>query len=431
MPMFPPFAAFALACAVHSAAEPAPDLRDLDGVWRADFNPDGSRLIVQLRDGRLGIWDGNDGTPVPGDLGTLTTRGTYVIDGAARRALVGLEGGGSRVFDLATGAALSPRLEISFEGSWNPPAGFSPDGSQVHVFEKEGACSILDVATGNKLATLSLPAVRKEREVTPLMKFGPDGGTAVVLDATGSLHRYDTNTWKATGTPLSHPDRDAYHVGFALAPDARHAVTFDSPGENGPDGTLQLWDLTTSQPIGQPLRAKNGLSARFIDNGRLLITPGRGETRVVKVPSLEPDFVLPRHDDVEASNAVITEESGHVLSWGYDGSVRRTDANTGKHSGAFTSRARVKEVFAASGGVWLTMDNTAFFLEKHYDYYVVRLDPAKMRPSATLRLTGFLHRAILSPDATRLMIHEGGTAKERIRLFDAGTLRELPCTAAP
>lgn len=430
MRKFHPFAGLIfLSCFLH-AAEPAPALRDLDGVWRASFNADASRVIVQLRGGGLGIWKTGDGTPVPGDLGSLNVRGTYVIDDAARRALIGLDGGGSRVFDLTTGAAISPLLGVSFEESWNPPAGFSPDGSQVYVFDKTGPCAILSVASGQKIATLDLPSATEDREILPSINFSEDGDTAAILDATGTLHRYDARTWQVSGSPMLHPDREAYHVGFALSPDARHAVTFDSPGENGPEGSLQLWDLTTSRPLGKPLRARNGLSGRFLDNGRLLVTPGRGATRVVMIPTLETEITLPRHDDVEASRAVPTAEGGHLLSWGYDSSLRSSDASTGEHAGIFRSRARVREVFTASGSVWLAVDNTSFRLQRHYDYYVVRLEPAKLKPEATLRLTGFLHRTILSPDATRLMIHEGGSGKERIRIFDAKSLVEQPCTAA-
>lgn len=424
------FAVLLLVTSCLQAAVPAPPLQVLSGVWRADFNADASRVIVQHREGMLGIWDTVTGDPVPGDLGNLTIRGTYVTDAKAGRALVGLEGGGSRVFDLTTGAALSPMLEVSFEGSWNPPAGFSPDGTRVQVFEKAGRLVVLEVASGKKIAELDLPAGTEEREVSPSVAFSEDGNTALVLDGTGTLRRYHARTWQAEGEPMPHPDRDAYYVGFALSPDARHAVTFDSPGENGPMGSLQLWDLTTSRPLGEPLREQNGLSGRFLGNDRFLVTPGRGATRVVQVPSLETAIMLPRHDDVEASKATPTADGSHLISWGYNATVRSTDARTGKHAAIFSNRSQIQTVLTAPGSVWLAMDNTAFFREHHYDYYVVRLDPAEMRPKATLRLTGYLHRTILSPDATRLMVHEGGTHKERIRIFDAKTLKELPSTAA-
>ena len=295
--------------------------------------------------------------------------------------------------------------------------------------EKNGAWTILEVATGKRVATLDLPPGAEDREVTPAVQFSKDGGAAFILDGAGTLHRYDTHTWKEEGSPLPHPDREAYHIGFEVSPDARHAVTFDSPGENGPMSTLQLWDLTTSRPLGEPLRGKNGLSASFLDPNRLLVTPGRGETRVVKVPSLETDLGLPRHDDVEASRAVISADGSYIFTWGYNSQVISTDTRTGKYAGMFSNRARVEGVLTAPGSVWVSLDNTAFLLERHYDFYIARLDPVKMQPTATLRLMNYLHRTILSPDASRLMIHEGSTDGERIRLFDAKTLTELPATA--
>ncbi|MEK6196148.1 MAG: WD40 repeat domain-containing protein [Deltaproteobacteria bacterium] len=268
----------------------------------------------------------------------------------------------------------------------------------------------------------------EDREVNSNPTFSKDGEWAFVLDSTASLHRYNTRTWKESAPPMRHPNREKFHsCGFAISDDARYAVTFDAPGENGPDGQLQLWNVTTSQPINAPLSAQNGLSARFMNGGRrLLITPGRGNTRVVKLPSLETDFVLPRHDDVEASRALITTDGRSILTWGYDSRLILTDAVTGKNQGSSHNRARIQSAHTGPDPdfVWLTYDNTAFLLKGHYDCYVVRMDLKTMKPTAIVRVTDYLHRTILSRDGTRLMIHKGKTDHEVIRIFNAETLTD-------
>ena len=377
-----------------------------------------------------GCLDGDSGQPVPGDLWTLAAKEQYVIDPGARRILVGFEAGTSRVFDFKTARSVSPLLDAGFGEHLTPASAFTPDGSRVAIVEKEGSCQVFDVKTGERVARIPLPAGSDELEIPTRIHFTPDGKTSLILDATGALHKFDA-AWKRSGSPMPLPNESAYHVDTAISDDGRHAATFDSPGENGPNGELQLWDLATCRPISDPLIGQNGISARFLAHGdRLLVTPGRGDARVIKVPSLELDPALPRHDDVEASRAIATPEGGKVLIFGYDSTLRLTDLSTGKQAGIHTSRARLHSILTGpdASTAWLVYDNTAFLLQGHHDYYVIRLDLKSMRPVASLRLTDYLHRAILSPDGTRLMTHTVKSGHERIRLFDANSLEERPVT---
>jgi hypothetical protein len=59
---------------------------------------------------------------------------------------------------------------------------------------------------------------------------------------------------------MTHPNRDGYWFAFDLSRDGKYAITSDGPGENGPEGYLQLWDLQKEEPIGEALKAQNGLS---------------------------------------------------------------------------------------------------------------------------------------------------------------------------
>jgi len=421
-----------IAVAVTDVKDPQ-KISGLEGVWRADFNADTTRVIVQMRSGALGLWDTTNGHPIPGDLGTLTAKGSYVKNAGATLAIVCFDAGKSRVFDLSTGSAVSPELNISIKHEIEPPAVcFSPDNSQAILFDDAGNCRIFEIQSGLEVAKLSLPPRQVEREIRPGSAFSKDGKTALIFDASATLHRYDVSTWKESGQPMPHPDRNAYYSSFSSSDDALYAVTFDSPGENGPVGSLQLWDVMKSHQIGEPLHAQNGMSGQFIDGGkRLLITPGRGDTRVVKVPSLETDFHLPRHDDVDASRAIVTADEKDILTCGCDSFVILTDALSGKLIKRYSNPAHVRNVLTGQDAniAWLVYDNSAFFNTSYADYYIVRFDLGKMQPAATLRINDFVHRSILSLDGTRLMIHVGKTDHERIRLFEAKSLKELPATA--
>ena len=410
--------------AVSGAAD-EPKLGNLKGVWMAEFNNDASRIIVQLRSGELGIWDGGSGQPVPGDLGTLTTKGQYVLDPGASCILVGFKEGKSRVYDLESGRSLSPPLDASFGDNWTPASTFTPDGTQVAIVDKSGSCRVFEIAGGEHVASIPFPAASDELEIPTQILFSSDGKTSLILDPTGTLHKFDS-AWKPSGSPMPHPNETAYHIGVTVSDDGRFAATFDSPGENGPNGELQLWDLATCRPIGDPIIDKNGVSARFLPQGdHLLITPGRGDTRLIKVPSLEPYITLPRHDDVESSRSLLTSDCSRVFTFGHDSKVSLTNLETGKYAGVFSSRARLQSILTGpdASTAWLVFDNTAFVLQGHYDNYIVRLDLTSMKPVTSLRLTNYLHRAILSPAGTRLMTLTGKSGQERIRLFDAASLK--------
>ncbi len=408
-------------------AEEAPNLGELRGVWRADFNDDASRIVVQMRDGSIGIWDGNSEEPISVPLGEPDAKGHYGVDPAAARILVGFESGRARVFDFKSGEPVSPPLNANPDLRPMPGFVFTPDGLQVAVLDKDGSWRVFEIESGQLVASIPLPAGSGDSEIPTRIQFIPDGKTILMLDPTGTLRKFDAQ-WKSQGRPMLHPNESAYHIGAAVSDDGRYAATFDSPGENGPDGKLQLWDLTTCRPVGEPIADKNGVSARFLGRGdRLLVTPGRGTTRVLRVPSLELDLALPRHDDVEASQALPTSDDRGVFTFGYDSTLRLTDLETGKPAGIHSSRAQLESVITGpeASSAWLVFDNSAFILQDHYDYYVIRLGLEKMKPVASLRVTDFLHRTILSPDGSRLMTHTGMSGHERIRVFDAESLTEI------
>jgi WD40 repeat protein len=419
-------------CCGPSRADAGPRLADLLGIWRADFNADASRIIVQMRDGRIGIWETENGRLVAGDLGAMERHGAYRMNQAATLAVVGFQSGRSRVFELKSAMAVSPELDVAFTETWKPSVFFSPDATRLVVFENSGRGRIIEIQSGQSLATIELPKPSDEREVSPSISFSKDGKSALIFDAEAVLRRYDTGSWVPIGDPMVHPHRAAYHGGFSATEDAGSAVTFDGPGENGPQGHLQIWDTVSARPIGETLSAQNGLSGTFFDEGKkLLIRPGRGETRVVHVPSLETSITLPRHDDVEASLAILSSDEKKIFTWGYDGRLLMTDTESGKQSFLYSGKALVSQVLTAPGPgtCWVVFDNTEFLLQNHHDHYVIRFDLANQKPAATLRIAGYPHRTILSPDGRRLMIHEGGSGKEKIRLFDAHSLSELPASA--
>jgi hypothetical protein len=417
---------FTFVCILTCKSENLNQIDSLVGVWMADFNADSSRIITQLRGGDLGLWDSKSGTQIPCELSDSATVVDYALNPTASHVLIQPTPGEFRVHELQSGKATSPTIKVSDP---SPKGSFSSDGATVWIRSTNGTVRVFESTSGRTLMNAHLPPDNEGRELDSLPQYCPSRGWALLLDSIGQLHRYDTRTWQEVMPPIVHPlSESGYFLGFSVSSDGLHAVTFDSPGENGPDGTLQIWDLKTLKPIGKPESGTNGISVTFLGDSRCLIRPSRGTARVVGLPSLETEFEIRRHDDVEGSNVRVTsgKNGKYLLSWGYDQSLFLSHLADGNHAGNAVLPCHLSSVLDSDEPehLWAILDNTVFIGNPYYDFYVVKYSLPEMRPSATLRLQEFIHLASLSHDHSRLLILQGQTDRERVSLFDAQTLVE-------
>jgi WD40 repeat protein len=419
---------FILASSMTCKGNDQARVETLVGVWRANLNADSSRIITQLRNGKLGLWDLQTGTRIPGELNDTTTVVDYALDESASLVLIQPTPGEFQIHELESGKKFSPTFKLADP---SPKGVFSPDGANIWIRSTNGIVRVFESTSGKPVTEIHLPTDNQDLEFDSLPQFLQTRALVVLLDANGKLHRYNTKTWQEVMPVLSHPASDlACHLGFTVSSDGLHAATFDAPGENGPDGRLQLWDLNSSEPIGEPRIGKNGISAIFLDDSRCLIRPGRGAAKVVRMPSLKTDFEMRRHDEVEASNVRVTlgKKEKYLLSWGYDQSLFLSHLANGTHAGNTSLSCHVGSVLESDdrNHIWAVLDNSVFIGNPYHDFYVVKYSIPGLRPSATLRLQEFVHRASLSHDNKWLLILLGGTDREHIRLFDAQTLAEHP-----
>ena len=320
MPWLRPFllslATFGALCPLLATPAAAADkLSDLRGIIQASFNHDASRVIVRPRDTDVAIWELSTGNPVPGDV----TGGSdgYLMSGDAKLVVIGFKDGHCRVFDAATVKAVSPLLDLPLKAEYQTPGVFSPAGNMLLLFSDKEAVAF-DLRTGKRIATIPL-SVGANEDAAGSAAFTADGSQCFVMDGSGTVTRYDTKDWKPAGIPLRHPAAEsAYDFYFNLSDDGKWLVTYDSPGENGPKGQLQVWDASTSKAVGKPVIAVNGLTGRFIGNNRILILPGRGEANVRELPSMKIAYTLRPHDDVDGPNAEISPDRKWILAWGAD-----------------------------------------------------------------------------------------------------------------
>lgn len=407
-------------------SEEAKGIYDLAGVWQADFNADSSRIITRMRGGKLGLWDASTGKMVTSALSSADSVTDYVLDERMVLALIELKPGSWQAFELLSGESASPVLNVP---GTNIKGAFSPKGSMIYTRNTEGDVMVFETTSGKQLAKLKLPPEEEGHELDSAPQFFPKRHLVFLMDTNGRLHRYDTRTWKEVLPSLDHRLSDsAYVIGFNLSEDGQYAATFDAPGENGPDGSLQIWDLNTAKPVGEPVVGQNGISATFLNDSRCLLKYCWDPVEVVNLPSLTTDFKIRGQKDGEGSFArlVSGDNRRYILSWGYDSALFLSHFDNGTHAGNASLPCAVDSVLSPNSKdhIWITLDNTVHIKKQHYDQYVVKYSLPGLQPDAVLRVHDYIHRAVLSPSFKSLILVRGTTDHEQVRLFDAQTFEE-------
>jgi WD40 repeat protein len=409
---------------LSTTAAGANKLGDLRGIVRASFNHDASRVIVRPRDGDVAIWELSTGNLVAGDIGAGSDG--YLMDGDGKTVVIGYKDGHCRLFDATTAKAISPMLDLPLKAAYEMPGLFSPTGDALLLFNDKEAV-VFDIPGGKQIATIPL-ATGANEDAIGSAAFTKDGNRCFVMDGSGTVTQYDTKTWKPLAAPMRHPPAEsAYDFGFNISDGGKWVVTYDSPGENGPKGHLQVWEAADGKAVGKPVIAVNGLTGRFLGNNRVLILPGRGEAGVRELPSMKVAYALRPHDDVDGPKADVSPDGKFLLVWGADRWLDLVDAATGKLTNNFHGPAAIQNVIMTpdSSGCYIVFDNTAFFLEGHHDHYVVKLSFPDLKITQSLRILDYLLSASLSLDGKRLLAIQGTSDHERLLFFDAATLKPL------
>jgi WD40 repeat protein/tetratricopeptide (TPR) repeat protein/tRNA A-37 threonylcarbamoyl transferase component Bud32 len=270
-------------------------------ILHAAFSSDGSRLLL--------------------------TSGTAERSGGPDRAIAANEDkpGEARVWDAATGQAMSPVLK---HNGWVYHAAFSPDGRRIatacwdkmvriweistgrlltqplkhsdtvrHVvfspdgrrlvtvagdYSERGEARLWDAESGQP-ATAPLKHSKQVRHVA----FSPDGRRLITASADRSARVWDTTTGQAVTPPLKH-EGEVWHAAFS--PDGCCVVTASD------DGTARVWDAATGQPVTPPLKHDSGVGhATFSADGRRFITSAGTTLQTTDLrpdPRSVPDLVL-------------------------------------------------------------------------------------------------------------------------------------------
>jgi WD40 repeat protein/predicted Ser/Thr protein kinase len=237
-------------------------------VSHSAFSPDGLRVVTASWNGTARVWDAATGLAITPyvNLSAILDFAVFNPDGTRFAAV----GGGAIdtphhglacVWDARTGRPVSPVIRHSQRLK---SAEFSPNGRWLITHSDESA-QAWDVRTGQPV---ELP-VKFEGKIRSLA-FGPDG-QALAACALGPKMLYETRLWNVqTGQPMTPPLGVTNAVArMQFSPDGHWLVTFSEMG-NELATSVRVWAVTGGQPVTPSLRLLLGQlpEATFTDSSR-------------------------------------------------------------------------------------------------------------------------------------------------------------------
>jgi WD40 repeat protein len=310
-------------------------------ISRASFDPAGTAVVTAGEDGTVRVWD-----PQAQPLLRLVNRLPGAVHGGTfaprLRRLAAAGPAGVRVVSAETGRLIraftrEPSTSVAFSADgallaagvgsrallWRADSGarlailkhpglvtavaISPDGRLVATGGKDRAIRLWR-ADGTPFRTL-----RGHRGQVTSVSFSPDGGAIVSASADDTAR-----IWSVAGGKALHVLKGHRH-------DVLSAV-FRSDGKvvltAGKDGDARTWDAATGRR-GRLLRGHLGgvTKASFSPDERWILTAGPATVGLWEVGSRRPVFLLRGHTGRVTAAAL--DMSGHIVSTGVDGTLRR------------------------------------------------------------------------------------------------------------
>ncbi|NEX19242.1 AAA family ATPase [Thiorhodococcus mannitoliphagus] len=370
-----------------------------DAIWNLAMSPDGKRILVASRAGRVLVLDAADGE----QLSTLPTDGRF--DRPVRRAVFSQDGQRIAVATL---------------------------DEQIRVFDRQGVqLSVLGrIKRGDRSVRIHESSVRA-------LAFSPDGSAIVAGDGTGQLVRWDL----ADGDAEILGEHDLAIDDLSISPRidphlGEHLVLSVSQ-----DKTARLWQLETGKPVAVLSHDTAISKAGFTRDGQRIITAS-GRDGSARLWSITPEnglaFRLPQDDHVRSvaiadrgSNAddgarlmvATASYDGRIDLWGY---ARGTAAPV-KERTLDGHQDRVRHLAFSPSHRWLasaSSDGTARLWELATGESCrlqVSSDPKACADTGANTGAGDcpdVYQVAFSPDE-RWLVTASSDAKQPVRLWDA------------
>jgi WD40 repeat protein len=283
------------------------------------FSPDGKSLVVFTaiqtdeggqRDGEqvVTVWDAATGkeksrfkTP------RAAANGRVAVAVSDRSLAIGLENGGTSLWDLATGKdrklATGHGSKKNGDGYGTFAVSFTPDGKTLVTGGRDHLTKLWDLETGKLLRTLGRQSASVET-----LAVAPRGKILASAGQDGLIRLWDAETG-ADACP--GPGHRSPVEKVALSPDGKLAFTA------GWDDTLRWWDAATGAEC-QVMSVPGGISGLAVspDGKSVLIATGEGRLRTWDTATNRETTPTNLPRDVKFGRLSFSPDGRHLVSAG-------------------------------------------------------------------------------------------------------------------
>ncbi|MFH0902468.1 MAG: protein kinase [Pseudomonadota bacterium] len=345
---------------VHTLATRA--LRGLGGeVFAVAFSPDGKLLAGATRNGRIGVWELENGHRL---RVIAAGSGGSVVDGASRGGRVGVGsgsgsggsgagagaggGGGGGQVGPVTGHGGQPVESIAFSpdggllltGGWDrqvrlwevatgiegpliPPhshmvfsVAFSPDGKQVACAGRGGIVRLWDIAIGAERGVLE-----GHTGAVFALAFNPDGSLLASGSSDGTIRLWDADSGAVRSVLAGHRD-DV--TGLSFSPDGSTLLS------SSDDKTMRGWVIPSGKELGILVEYPERLIGVSVSpDGRFVASSSSDGNALLWRLAKDSADKLPTGHAGAVWAATMSPDRTLVASGGADATVRLWDAETG------------------------------------------------------------------------------------------------------
>jgi WD40 repeat protein/serine/threonine protein kinase/tetratricopeptide (TPR) repeat protein len=365
------------------------------------FSPDGRTLLTASYNGGARLWDPVSGRPMgPPMIQVLGLRSAaFSPDG--RTLVTGSDGGLALLRDAASGQPLVPVMQHSADVK---AVAFSPDGKTILTGSRDAKARLWDSATGQLLGLL------EHQGPVVAVAFDPKGRTLLTASEDGTVRIWDANSGSVVAQVLEFPCADSM---FILGHAAR--VVLSCPAETNYQRYLQLWDPTTSHPIGARIAQPGGnFYWLFTQDGQILLTIEADHTtrRWDATTGAQLGLIAPINWSVPTVDSTLSPDGKCLLMGGKDGTAWIWDIAAG------AVRARSPALAGSVDAVAFSPDGKTILTGLEVGE-VQLWDAATFAPlGKPFPHPGAVARVCFSPDGSSILVSgEDGTA----RLWDLST----------
>jgi WD40 repeat protein/serine/threonine protein kinase len=344
-----------------------------DGLWLAEFSPDGARILTASWDKTAKLWDAVSGKLIASfDHQGSVWHAAFSPDGA--RILTASADKTAKLWDAASG-----KLIASFAHQDSVyHAVFSPDGARILTASWDKTAKLWDAASAKLIASFA------HQDGLWHAAFSPDGARILTASADKTAKLWDVASAKLIGS-FAHKGTVRW---AAFSPDGARILTASW------DSTAKLWDAVSGELIASFAHKDSIRRAAFSPEGTRILTASADNTAKLW-DAASGELIASFAHQGEVSYAAFSPDGARILTASADNTAKLWDAASGKMIGSFAHKGSLRwAAFSRDGARIVTAS---------WDKTVKVWDVA----SGEL-ITSFAHQdsvrwATFSPDGARIL----------------------------